>query len=327
MLTIAAARDLLLSRAELEERGLSSRAIAAAVEKKVLHRVHHGWYVESQVRNAAYPEGRHLLEVVAAHAHQRGTDAVSSLTSAVVLHGLPLFRLTPKRVHLSGGALGGHVRKAEVARHQVEVPETDRTTIDGIPCTSLARTVADMVRLAPPEAGMSIADAALRRAAWDDTALTYDEASAENVRAQVRDIMERYPGARGIRRGRFVLGLADGRAQLPGESVSRLYLVQLGFAVPRLQVPIPGPGGRWYHVDFGLDDVRAWGEYDGEGKYLDAELRGGLSLEEALLAEKAREDWIRGTTDRRFPRWGKAAIASASALGARLASFHVHPPV
>lgn len=33
---------------------------------------------------------------------------------------------------------------------------------------------------------------------------------------------------------------ADGRAQLPGESVSRLYLDDLGFARPRLQVPFDG---------------------------------------------------------------------------------------
>ncbi len=101
---------------------------------------------------------------------------------------------------------------------------------------------------------------------------------------------------------------------------------QLGFAVPRLQVALPAPDGGSYFVDFGLDDVNAWGEYDGEGKYLDPHLRGEATSAQVLLEEKRREDWIRGTTNRRFPRWGKAAIASASSLGIRLAAFHVRPP-
>lgn len=327
MHTVASARADLISRTGLDERGLSSRSIDAAIAGGLLVRVHHGWYVESGVWDAAYPEKRHLLRVVAAHAQQRGSDAYSSHTSAAVLHGLPLFRLTPRRVHVSGAALGGHVTKHDVARHGVDVPEEDRTVIDGIPCTSLARTVADMVRLAPLEAGMSIADAALRLAAWDDAKRAYDEGAAEELREQIRARMERNARARGIRRGRFVLDLADGRAQLPGESVSRLYLVQLGFAVPRLQVPLPAPDGGRYFVDFGLDDVNAWGEYDGEAKYLDPALRGDATLERILLEEKIREDWIRGTTNRRYPRWGKAAIVSVSALGSRLASFHVVPPV
>jgi len=150
--------------------------------------------------------------------------------------------------------------------------------------------------------------------------------AAEDLRARVGECMQRQARARGVRRGRYVLSIADGRAQLPGESVSRLYLLRLGFATPRLQVPIPAPGGGNYLVDFGLDDVDAWGEYDGEGKYLDPQLRGAKTPEEVLLREKEREDWIRGTTHRRFPRWGKSSIASAQALGIRLAKFHITPP-
>jgi hypothetical protein len=270
--TAASARADLSSRADLDARGPSSRAIEAAIANGALRRVHHGWYVECPVWDAAYSEKRHLLRVVAAHAQQRCSDAVASHTSAVVLHGLPLFRLTPRRVHVSGAALGGHVSKPDVARHRIAVPEEDQAVIDGIPCTSLARTVADMVRLASPEAGLSIADAALRLAAWDDTELTYDEGIAEHLRSQIRSRMERNARGRGIRRGRYVLDLADGRA------------------------------------------------------HLDPALRGSATLEQTLLEEKIREDWIRGTTNRRYPRWGKAAIASSASLGARLAKFHVVPP-
>ncbi|RZI95026.1 MAG: hypothetical protein EOO67_03425 [Microbacterium sp.] len=120
--------------------------------------------------------------------------------------------------------------------------------------------------------------------------------------------------------------MGDGRAQLPGESISRLYLMQLGFAAPRLQVPVVGPAGHHYYVDFGLDDVGVWGEFDGRDKYLDPVMRGGVDLEEVLLQEKAREDWIRGTIGRRVVRWDGRHIASASTLARRLAAFHVEPP-
>ncbi|SDG33895.1 Transcriptional regulator, AbiEi antitoxin, Type IV TA system [Microbacterium pygmaeum] len=316
----------LISRGELDARGLSSRAIAASVRAGRLHKLHSGWYIDGETWRAAHVEQRHRYRVLAAYARSRDGVGVASLVSAAVMWDLPLFRITPRRVHQSGSTLDGHVSTGDVARHEVDVSEGERVLIDGIPTTSLARTVADMSRLATPEAGLSIADAALRRVAWDPATRTYDHVAAEELREAVRASMERVRGARGVRRGRRIVALADGRAQLPGESVSRLYLLELGFAPPRLQVPIPDPVGGWYFVDFGLDDVNSWGEFDGVGKYLDARMRGGVDLERTLLAEKAREDWIRGTTNRKFPRWGMPALDSARTLGIRLAHFHVVPP-
>ena len=52
----------------------------------------------------------------------------------------------------------------------------------------------------------------------------------------------------------------------------------------------------------------------------------GVDGHQVLLAEKQREDWIRATTNRKFPRWGKAHTTSAAALGARLSAFSVSPP-
>ena len=132
-------------------------------------------------------------------------------------------------------------------------------------------------------------------------------------------------GARGIRQARWVAQFADGRAQLPGESVSRLYLDDLGFASPQLQVAFPGPRGQDYAIDFGLDDVNAWGEFDGLGKYFDVELGGDPGGREALLREKEREDWIRGRSGRAFVRWGMRHVKDATTLGLHLAAFGLSP--
>ena len=91
-----------------------------------------------------------------------------------------------------------------------------------------------------------------------------------------------------------------------------------------MQVCVPGPRGSTYFVDFGLDDVPAWGEFDGTGKYTDPAMMAGVGYG-PLAAEKEREDWIRGTTHRPFARWGMPHIASAATLGGRLAAFQISP--
>lgn len=306
---------------------MSSQAVTAAIARGTLIRVHAGWYVEGELWRAGFAEDRHLIRVVAAHAAQRGTDAVAVLASAAVLHGFPLYRWDPERVHTAGERLSGHVQKSPwIARHEFSVGMNDRVLVGGIACTSPSRTVADLLRTARPEVALSVADAALRRVAWDDADHSYDEEAAAAFRAEVFASLHRTRGARGVRQGRWLLDLADGRAQLPLETVSRLRLIELGFARPRLQVRVPGPSGSAFYVDLGLDDVAAWGECDGDGKYLEEARRQGKTLEEVLLAEKQREDWIRGTTRRPVARWGSRDVVTASALGRRLAAFQIRAP-
>jgi hypothetical protein len=123
-----------------------------------------------------------------------------------------------------------------------------------------------------------------------------------------------------------VLAFADGRAELPGESVSRVRLAELGFRRIRLQVVVDAPAaGRQYRVDFGLDDADAFGEFDGRIKYHDIGMTRGRTADEIFEREKQREDWIRGTTGRRLVRWGWADIETADMLALRLAAFGIHP--
>ena len=95
---------------------------------------------------------------------------------------------------------------------------------------------------------------------------------------------------------------------------------------PQLQVPVAGPTGQTYFVDFGLAEVRAFGEFDGKDKYLDVALRRGAPLEQVLLEEKRREDWIRGTTQWRFARWEDEHSATRRRwLRGSLLSASAHP--
>ena len=322
------ARTHLIPRAQLERRGSGARQVAAEVAAGRLRRVHPGWYVDGATWRSAFAETRHLFSVVAAAQRIRSDRTVVSHHSAAVAWELPLYRLAPRLVHVSGDNADGCTGRQTlgVARHAVAAPPCDRVEIDGILCTSLERTVFDMLRAAPAEAALAIADAGFRRAAWDDRSRTYDVVAAERLCEALATRVRAAAGGRGIRQARRLLPLADGRAQLPGESVSRLRLDELGFAEPRLQVAIPGPAGRTYYCDFGLDDVGAWGEFDGVSKYLDPDLTGGLTAGEAVMAEKARENWIVATTGRRIVRWGSEHIDSATTFERHLATYGIRPP-
>ncbi|MGM7697095.1 hypothetical protein [Microbacterium sp. A84] len=189
-------------------------------------------------------------------------------------------------------------------------------------CTSLHRTVFDLARTTRLEAAVSAGDAALRSIAVHGQ--EYDADAA----AQWREELERFagPGLRGVRQARWVTAFVDGRAQLPGESVSRLQLFRLGFHAPDLQVPVVGAEGDRYFLDFGFRRSRTFGEFDGEGKYLEPELRTEPTPVDAMLAEKRREDDVRGVTGWSFARWGSMHIGSPDTLGDRLAHFGVTPP-
>ena len=303
--------------------GWTDRSLAAAVADGSWYRLRRGWYMAAEDREPLWEEERHRAHVIAV-ARDARSEAVMSHTSAAVLWRLPLYGIRCGWVHTTMNR-GDRISSAsDVRRHVAPLPESDVTIVDGIRCTTLGRTVFDLIRTLPLAAAIAVADAAERQMAlrlreWDVDAVT-------SWRAGLWERLDDAANARGIRAARWVARFADGRAQLPGESVSRLQLHRLGFAPPRLQTPVPGPGGRTYHVDFELVEVNCFGEFDGKDKYLDEAMRSGLTLEQVLLDEKRREDWIRGTTQRRFARWGSEHVGTAAALGSRLAAFGIAPP-
>jgi len=205
-----------------------------------------------------------------------------------------------------------------VVRHRGEVPQDEVIDLDGLRVTSLARTVADVARTATFEQAVTVADAALRTQFVPGPG-RYDTEGAEAFRQTVLGIVRR--SAHGQSRAKRVLAFADGRAQLPGESISRIRLGALGFRMLALQVHVAGPGSTTFYVDFGLEDVPAWGEFDGRIKYIDGKIVDGRSASQIFDEEKQREDWIRGTTHRPLARWGWPHVRTAADLGARLAAF------
>ena len=322
----SASAALIRTIEDLERDGSSIRSIRQSIACGDIVRVHPGRFIDGGVWARLFPEDRHLLRVVAADSARRGGEAVWSHVSAAALLGLPLFRHRGARPHLSGAGTNGRVEGRDpVRRHGVAVADADRIEVAGIACTSLERTVFDVIRTVGRETAVACADAALRGIAWREAERRFDQAATDAWRESLLDRIAHSPGVRGIRQARWVARFADGRSQLPGESVSRLYLNDLGFAPPQLQVPFQGPRGKVYAIDFGLDDVNAWGEFDGLGKYFDVALGGDPDGRKALLREKEREDWIRGRSGRAFVRWGMRHVENATTFSRHLASFGLAP--
>ncbi|WP_101831949.1 type IV toxin-antitoxin system AbiEi family antitoxin domain-containing protein [Frankia canadensis] len=112
--------------------------------------------------------------------------------------------------------------------HFTELGADERIELDGIPLTSPARTLADLVLSAPArEAAVAEMDAALRG-------------------GLVRDLQGAQESAQGRRGFRTVLRwwpLADGRAESALETRLRLLLTDAGLAPPHLQWPVTDAAG------------------------------------------------------------------------------------
>lgn len=249
---------------------------------------------EGRLRTRAYAVARRITNATAAFGYQ----------TAAAAHGLPVYRSRSDRVDLI--VPGPHSRKnsLDVVRHRVPLPDTDVLVIDGLRLTTLERTVYDVIRTASLEAAVVCFDAALHRAAWHAKKNTYDTEVAERFRTRVQERIRRHKGARGIRQARFVASFADGRAQSPGESVSRLWMWQLNVPRPELQYRVVFPDGTYALLDFAWPRRSRWGEFDGKIKYADADLLGGRTPDEVLERQARREERARRATGWRCDRWG-----------------------
>ncbi|MFJ6678696.1 hypothetical protein ACIQLK_06150 [Microbacterium sp. NPDC091382] len=321
-ISFAEARRLVLDRATLERAGWRSRDITEAVKDGRMRRIQRNRYVLAEPFDDLWPEARHLVEIAAADGERHDGTSVFSYQSAAVLWGLPLARHVPDAVHMSMPSGDRMTSRPALRRHADRLEPSEITARFGVPCTTLARTLWDVCRVLPPSSGVAAADAALRIVAADSGG---DPEAVERWRQGVLAIGRRKRGSRGAARAEAAIAFANRLAESTGESIARWMLAEIGFARFRLQVPVRGPAGSDYRVDIELEDEGVLVEFDGAVKYRDGELRAGRHLDDILLQEKQREDWIRGVTQKRLVRIGWADLDTPEVLAARMAAFRVSP--
>lgn len=190
--------------------------------------------------------------------------------SAALVWDLPVVGLSG-RTHILQATRPSARNDPALARHVGELPLSHRATVDGLPVTSLARTVVDCARAMRPGPALVVVDAAIRRGVDPD-------ALAAVVRTAA--------GGRGVVSARRVIEHADGGAESPGESLTRWALLEGGLPRPVTQVPVATRLARFV-VDLGWPERRVGVEFDGQVKYTGVY---GSSASEAVFAEKRRQD-------------------------------------
>lgn len=321
-LDIPKCRELVVTSGQLALAGWTARALRAAVESGERIRLQRNRYLHGDVWRDLWPEARHLTAIVAAHGEMTTGTSVFSHESAAVIHGLPLYRHTFQSLHITVTSDGRMPSRAGLFRHRDALPPEDVVVVDGIRCTSLDRTVYDLARTVGAEASLTAADVVLGRVAGG-AAAGYQKSVADRWREEMLSRCAQHAGGRGVRRAIKVLELADGRAESPGESVSRLRWHEAGFREIEVRPEVLLPRGRRRRCDLAIGEIRSFFEFDGRIKYVDADMRDGRPVEHVVIEEKLREDEIRAVTGWRVLRAVDEDIASSSSFAAYLARFGI----
>jgi len=207
-----------VSRQQLLGLGLGEDAIDGWIRRARLHRLHSGVYAVGH--SVVSKEGRWIAAVLAS-----GAEAVLSHRAAAALWGIrspvggPVDVTVPHRSRSS----------AQIRRHLAVLPADEVTTRDGIPVTTVPRTIFDLATVTP-EHGV---EAALRESEYLEL---HDPLS-------LPDLLDRYPGRRGSRKVRACLAR---RAETPGRIRSPLEERFVPF-LRRHRLPIPQLNA-WIHL-------------------------------------------------------------------------------
>jgi very-short-patch-repair endonuclease len=206
-----------VARCQLLESGWSEEEIEWRQRSGRLHRLHAGVYLVGH--RLIRREGRWMAAVLAS-----GPDAVLSHYSAAAL-----WRLRPTQRTTIDVTVPHATRSSQlIRRHVSRVPPDERTVKEGIPVTAAARTILDLAATEP----LDVVKALLRemefRELWDSLSLW--------------DLVERYPGRRGIRKVRAALeGVKDepsGERRSPLEERFAPFLRQHHLPLCRFNDPI-----------------------------------------------------------------------------------------
>jgi hypothetical protein len=225
----------LVTRAQLQQLGLSDKGIAARVRTLRLHRIHRGVYAVGH--RVLRQEAKWLAAVLAC-----GGGAVLSHASAAVLWELRA--VIPAIVDVTVPSRSGRAKRRGIRLHRsAHLDRTEIVVRDGIPVTTVARTLLDLADVLPTHALKRAIDEAEYRGRLDLTSLSA--------------VVHNNPR----RRGGLVLALAEGPPALTRSQLEERFLA----FCRRHDLPAPevGAGVEGYEVDFLFTDARLIVETDG----------------------------------------------------------------
>jgi hypothetical protein len=293
----ASAEDILIRRRTVIDLGVSDRSLRRNVSAGRLVTVAPGVFMRAEKWAGLEPIEQHRMRVLAT-AGRVGADVVYSHHAAAALWDIRMLGSWPSTIDVSQERASGGRSNGMIRRHCRGLDGVEITTLDGLVLTTPAQTVADLALKLPFANAVASMDSALHRKRRLAPLMTMGDL-AERVGA-----ME---GVRGWRRAAVAAGFATDLSDSVEESHSRVQIFRLGFPTPILQHCFTDAEGFVADTDFYWLDFHHAGESDGNSKYLNPELRNGMTPGEVVIAEKKRENRLRRLVHT-LSRWDPADL-------------------
>ena len=271
-----------------------------------MKRIAPGCYVDADEWAQAYPSDRFLTAATAV-----GRAHVLTSRSAAAVLGLPLVSI-PQEIDIAVTGRG-HVGRTPPGRfpfgmkrvRSLSQPIEFGNLLITPPSESILRAAGSL----PFGEAVALCDAALRRHYVDDASWA---PSGPDLMAALESAAWR--GGRA--NARRVLELARPQSESPGESMSRVLIIESGFRAPELQVRFGLSSGETVRCDFFWREAGIIGEFDGLIKYQPG-LSGQRSPAEVAMEERQRESALHDLGFRVL-RWTWSALRGEQPLLPRL---------
>lgn len=233
-----------ITRAEMLTTGISRSEIDWALRRGSLLRDQRGLYAVADVPATELRRARAAVQSVGPAA-----QAVASHDTAARLHGINTVRREPfEHVTIPRGTR--RPQRPPLWLHAHDLSHDDVTVVDGIPTTTVARTLLDLLLRADRLTAIWACESALR-----DGLLSPNELGLS---------VERGARRRGIKRARRRHNEINPLSESPLETGVRLVFDDFLLPAPTLQVPITrSDGSVMYRLDMGYEQRKVGIECDG----------------------------------------------------------------
>lgn len=273
--------DRVILRREALAAGYSESAIVALSRSGEWVRLRHGAYTDRESWESRTPEQRHALVARAVLKQGKTALVLSHTTAAVGEYDAPVFGVDLSQVHATRQDRRAGRVEAGVHQHQGLLLPGDVVRRNGVDVTSGTKTALDVTTQLSVEASLAIVCHLLHQAHTDQDALAARYA-----------LMDKDPNTL---RTDLVLRLASPKIQSIGEARTFFWCWKGGLPRPEPQWEVQTSGRTVAYLDLAWPAHKKWLEFDGKFKYTKF-LKPGQSIEDAMMAEKAREKMIRQLT-------------------------------
>ena len=252
--------------------GLTRARLRTLVESGVVRRVLRGVYCRSDPKDCVELRAQAAALVLP-------PDVVICDRSAAWLWGVDCFDYAEHEFlpDLEVVAIGGkdRSRRGELLSGKRDLRDDEICEIEGVRVTTPLRTACDLACLRGRNAALAIYDAFRREHGL--TCVDFER------------MLFRFRGRRGVKQARELAPYAVAASESPGESWTRMTIIDAGLQAPEPQVWVYVPGIGWVRLDLAYEYLRIAIEYDGEEHHSsDADRRHDEERREALR----RAGWI-----------------------------------